>query len=104
MARQKLIYNNEFPNGKLIDFTPEEETARDTAEKAWSDGELDRRLKFLRKERNGLLKETDYYALADVTLSDKMKKYRQDLRDLPTGLDTVDKVKNVTFPTKPSEE
>ena len=50
------IYNNEFPNGKLIDFTPEEETARDTAEKAWSDGELDRRLKLLRKERNGLFK------------------------------------------------
>ena len=42
------------------------------------------------------LKETDYYALADVTLSDEMKKYRQDLRDLPTGLDTVDKVKNST--------
>ena len=104
MTRQKLIYNNEFPNGKLIDFTPEEETARDAKEQAFKDGELDRRLKFLRKERNGLLKETDYYALADVTLSDQMKKYRQDLRDLPTGLDTVDKVKNVTFPTKPSEE
>ena len=32
MARQKLIYNNEFPNGKLIDFTPEEETQRDISE------------------------------------------------------------------------
>ena len=32
MARKKLIYNNEFPNGKLIDFTPEEETQRDISE------------------------------------------------------------------------
>jgi hypothetical protein len=28
-------------------------------------------------------------------------KYRKDLRDLTNGLDTVDKVKNVTWPTKP---
>ena len=32
MTRQKLIYNNEFPNGKLIDFTAEEETQRDITE------------------------------------------------------------------------
>jgi len=103
MTRQKLIYNNEFPNGKLIDFTEGEETSRDAKEQAFRDGELDRRLKLLRQERNSLLVKTDYYALSDVTLSDEMKKYRQDLRDLPTGLDTVDKVKNVTFPTKPGE-
>ena len=28
-------------------------------------------------------------------------KYRKDLRDLPSGLDTVEKVANVTWPTKP---
>ena len=32
MTRQKLIYNNEFPNGTLIDFTAEEETQRDITE------------------------------------------------------------------------
>jgi len=38
---------------------------------------------------------------SDVTMSDDMKTYRQDLRDLPSGKDTVDKVNNATFPTKP---
>ena len=45
--------------------------------------------------------ETDFYALSDVTMSSDMTTYRQNLRDLTNGLDTVDKVKNVTWPTKP---
>ena len=42
-----------------------------------------------------------YIGQSDNTLSDDMKKYRQDLRDLTTGLDTVEKVNSVTWPTKP---
>ena len=53
------------------------------------------------EKRNRLLAETDYYALSDVTMSDDMKTYRQDLRDLPVGKDTVEKCDNATFPTKP---
>ena len=53
------------------------------------------------EKRNRLLAETDYYALSDVTMSDEMKKYRQDLRDLPAGKDTVEKCDNATWPTKP---
>ena len=48
-----------------------------------------------------LLAETDFYALSDVTMSDEMKTYRQNLRDITEGLDTLDKVKAVTMPTKP---
>jgi hypothetical protein len=55
----------------------------------------------LRSKRNRLLAETDYLALSDNTLSDDMKKYRQDLRDLPAGKDTVEKCENATWPTKP---
>ena len=55
----------------------------------------------MRLRRNSLLSATDYYALSDVTMSDDMKTYRQNLRDLPDGLDTVDKVNNKTYPTKP---
>ena len=55
----------------------------------------------LRIERNRRLAETDFYALSDVTLADNMKTYRQNLRDLPDGKDTVDKCDNVTWPTKP---
>ena len=55
----------------------------------------------LRKQRDAKLAETDFYALSDVTMSDDMKTYRQNLRDLPEGKDTVDKCQNVTWPTKP---
>tara|TARA_B100000508_G_scaffold1505_1_gene1097 strand:- start:773 stop:1063 length:291 start_codon:yes stop_codon:yes gene_type:complete len=89
-------------NGVRVQFTAEEEAARDAEEKAWQDGELDRLLDSLRQKRNRLLADTDYFALSDVTLADNMKTYRQQLRDLTSGLDTVDKVNNVTWPTKPS--
>jgi len=88
-------------NGVKVQFTAEEETARDAEEKAWADGQLDRDLLNLRQRRNVLLAETDYLALSDNTLADNMKKYRQDLRDLTNGLDTTTKVANVTWPTKP---
>ena len=88
-------------NGEKVQFTAEEETARDAEEKTWSDGELNRELDRLRERRNWLLQETDWMANADVTMSDDWKTYRQNLRDLTNGLDTVDKVKNVTWPTKP---
>ena len=88
-------------NGVKVQFTAEEETARDAEEKAWADGALGRAQADLRSRRNRLLAETDFYALSDVTLSDAMKKYRQDLRDMPAGKDTVDKCNNATWPTKP---
>ena len=88
-------------NGNQVQFTAEEETARDAEEKAWADGALARAQANLRQERNRRLAETDFYALSDVTLADNMKTYRQNLRDLPAGKDTVDKCDNVTWPTKP---
>jgi len=95
MARHHLI------NGNVVAFTAEEETAADNAETAWNNGAYDRAIANLRAKRNKLLADTDYYALSDVTMSDDMKTYRQDLRDLPSGKDTLDKVNNATFPTKP---
>ena len=89
-------------NGVRVQFTAEEETARDNEEAAWANGEVNRELNKLRERRNVLLVETDYLALSDNTLADNMKTYRQELRDLSSGLDTVDKINNVTWPTKPS--
>ena len=43
----------------------------------------------------------DVYGLADVNMTDDMKTYRQALRDLPSGKDTVAKCTNATWPTKP---
>ena len=88
-------------NGNKVQFTAEEETARDAEEKTWSDGALARAQANLRSRRNILLADTDYYALSDVTMSNDMKTYRQNLRDLPAGKDTVDKCNDATFPTKP---
>ena len=52
----------------------------------------------LRLRRNQLLTETDYLALADSTLTDEMRDYRQALRDLPAN--TVDPA-NPVWPVKP---
>ena len=88
-------------NGNIVQFTAEEEAARDAEEKAWADGALARAQANLRFKRNRLLAETDFYALSDVTMSDDMKTYRQEVRDLPADKDTVEKCNNATFPTKP---
>ena len=95
MARHHLI------NGNVVPFTAAEEAARDAEETSWSNGAYDRAIADLRSKRNRLLAETDFYALSDVTMSDDMKTYRQALRDLPDGLDTVDKVNNKAYPDKP---
>ena len=55
----------------------------------------------LREKRNSLLAETDWWGTSDNTMTDTQKKYRQDLRDITAGLDTVDKVNAVVWPTKP---
>ena len=82
------------------------QTVRDaTAEevafmKSLTDGKLGRLLDDLRIQRNILLAKTDWSALSDNTMSDAMKTYRQQLRDAPSGLDTVEKVQAYTFPTE----
>jgi len=88
-------------NGNRVQFTAAEETARDNEETAWANAAPARALADMRSRRNQLLAETDFYALSDVTLSDDMTTYRQALRDLPAGKDTVAKVNNATWPTKP---
>ena len=88
-------------NGNVVQFTAEEETARDNEEAAWANAAPARALARLRERRNRLLAETDFYGNSDVTMSDDMKTYRQALRDLPDGKDTVEKCENATWPTKP---
>ena len=87
-------------NGVRIQFTAEEETQRDAEEKAWEDGAFDRSLNGLREKRNSLLAKTDWTASSDLTMSDEMKTYRQQLRDATEGLDTVEKIKAYEFPTE----
>ena len=95
MPRYKLV------NGERIQLTAEEEAQRDQEEADWEAGAFDRAMANLRQQRNSKLAETDFYALSDVTMSEDMTTYRQNLRDLTNGLSTVDDVNNVTWPTKP---
>jgi|10_taG_2_1085330.scaffolds.fasta_scaffold15390_3 hypothetical protein len=90
-------------NGVQVQFTPEEEAQRDKDIANWNDGAFDRAITELRRLRNNKLTETDWMANSDVTMSDEWKTYRQELRDLTSGLDTVEKVKAKEFPTKPGE-
>ena len=52
-------------------------------------------------KRDMLIKETDYLALSDNTLSTEMTTYRQNLRDITNGVTTVAQVNSITWPTKP---
>ena len=98
MPRYKYI------NNELVQYTAEEEALRDAEETAWTNNRLNEALNYFRIKRNALLAETDWMANSDITMSDDWKTYRQALRDLTNGLDTVEKVEAVEFPTKPSGE
>ena len=52
----------------------------------------------IRDKRDRLLSETDVYALSDRNITDAMKKYRKDLRDLPASNSDPSKI---VFPNKP---
>ena len=98
MTRYKMI------NGVRSECTAEEEAWLNSLKTAWDNKALDRALEALRLKRNKLLAETDWMANSDVTMSEAMTTYRQELRDITNGLDTVEKVEAVEFPTKPSGE
>ena len=95
MPRFKLV------NGERIQFTAEEEAARDAEEKAWADGAPARRMQNMRTQRNQLLAQTDWMGNSDVTMSADWKTYRQALRDITKQTPADDQLSNITWPTKP---
>ena len=52
----------------------------------------------IRQDRDERLKETDWRATSDRTLTDNWRDYRQALRDVPTQADPF----NITWPNPPS--
>ena len=96
-----MTYTHRIKNGVRVDLTADEITALENRDNQWNNDAFDRAILDLRDKRNRLLAETDYYALSDVTMSDDMKIYRQNLRDITEGKDTVEKCENATWPTKP---
>ena len=63
--------------------------------------ELDTAMQDLRAKRNKLLQDTDFYGMSDNTMSSEMATYRQALRDITSGITTVEQANAVVFPTKP---
>ncbi len=84
-------------NGEYIELTTEE--LQEIADRA---AEADLDFTFVRADRDGLLRNTDWTQIADATLgshtAEEWAAYRQELRDLPTGFT---KVSEVVWPDDP---
>jgi len=70
-------------NGIETPLTAEEEA--EIVEKNSNANRTARKLEDIKDIRLTRLKETDFYALGDVTMSDAMKTYRQNMRDIPAN-------------------
>ncbi len=90
----KIIVNCQTKETTVVPLTDEELTERQGV----LANAVNNQLRSLRFERNARLAETDYLALADSTLTDEMRTYRQALRDLPAN--TADPA-NPVWPVKP---
>ena len=97
-----MAYTHKMVNGEKVVLTDAEIKELEDRDTEWAKGAYDRAIASLREERNNKLSESDYMGNSDVTMSSDWKTYRQALRDLPSGLDTEDKVNKVTWPTEPS--
>ena len=99
MAEHKLV------DGVEIELTAQEISQRQAEETAWNNGAFDRAIAGLRSKRNSLIASSDWTVLSDSQLSAELKtawlEYRQDLRDITEGVNTVAKVNAVVFPDKP---
>ncbi len=84
-------------NGQMVQFSADEETARDAEEAAWAAGATSRQASEVRAERDAKLAACDWRASSDVTMSTAWRTYRQALRDVPSQLPGA-----VTWPTEPS--
>ena len=99
MAEHKLV------DGVKIELTSQEIAQRQAEATAWANGAFDRAIAGLRSKRNSILASSDWTVLSDSPLSSELKtawlEYRQDLRDITEGVNTVAKVNAVVFPNKP---
>ena len=82
------IEDGKVYNVKVEDTTTEEEATL-----------VNNKWEKVRTIRNQLLKDTDWRAVSDRTLTDAWREYRQKLRDLPA---TESDPYNITYPTPPS--
>ena len=86
MVQKKNIFNALTGEATLVDYTAEEQASYDdynSTEKVTA-----RKLEQVKEFRLEKLKETDFYALQDVTMSNEMKAWRLNLRNIPQDYTT----------------
>lgn len=93
-------------NGELVDLTAEEQTAFDNQPGDTEEKQLQRKInEQVRLPREQLLKDSDWSQLSDNGLSSEKKTewqtYRQELRDLPSGISSKQDIADLVYPTKP---
>ncbi len=81
MVDYRAVYTSE--GVERIEITGKEKTDLEAKRKAIADNLPNEKLKDIKLFRLEKLKETDFYALSDVTMSSEMSTYRQALRDIP---------------------
>jgi hypothetical protein len=75
-------------------------TTKAQHEAAYQAGLDDKVAESNRTKRDGLLADTDYFALTDVTMDSAMTTYRQALRDITTH-ENWPNLEDADWPTKP---
>ena len=105
-ATQKLTTVTPYLDGdEVYDVQVEDLTAEEI--QANTDAETAKKESAVRKQRDRLLAETDFYALSDVTMSEAMATYRQALRDITSHANFPDlssgdmEGNNSDWPAKP---
>ena len=79
---------NEIVDGKVVELTDEQKQVYVDKWNAELAKEPSKKLIRIKKIRDQKLLETDYFGVSDRTMSDAMKTYRQNLRDIPANYDS----------------
>ena len=77
-------------NGINREMTAVEQAEYNQIQADFEATKVQEKLNSIKLLRNEKLKETDFYALSDVTMSDAMTTYRQALRNIPQDYTTED--------------
>ena len=83
-----MMYKN--VNGKEVELTESEIAEYNLLQDEYKNNRTAKKLKAIREIRNLKLKETDYLAMSDNTMSEEMKTYRQSMRDIPQEYSEAD--------------
>jgi len=98
MSRNKTVVDLSTGKVSTVEITGDELAALEAREAA-EPSEAERKMAMVRKKRDKLLSETDYWALSDTTaITQAQTDYRQALRDITKTATSLD---DVTWPTKP---